>query len=83
MYYYTAFTQIIKRGFKGLSLIGAAMADMESELAQLNDSVSQTEQPGLSLRDQGQQNYQRQSPLQRGQLFEHIFTLYNSLSEIH
>ena len=63
-----------KEGIKELRLIGAAMADMEiaSELGQLNDKVSHMEQP--SLRNQGQQHYQSQSPqqakMQRAQLFE-------------
>ncbi|HBP66259.1 MAG TPA: hypothetical protein DD730_18870 [Desulfosporosinus sp.] len=65
-----------KEGIKELRLIGAAMADMEiaSELGQLNDKVSHTEQPSPSLRNQGQQHYQSQSPqqakMQRAQLFE-------------
>jgi len=65
-----------KKGIKELRLIGAAMADMEiaSELGQLSDKVSYTEQPSSSLRNLGQQHYQsessQQAKMQRAQLFE-------------
>ncbi|HZK52940.1 MAG TPA: hypothetical protein VFC84_01860 [Desulfosporosinus sp.] len=65
-----------KEGIKELRLIGAAMADMEiaSELGQLNDKVSQQEQPVSSVRNQRQQLSQNQSEqqanMQRAQLFE-------------